>query len=143
MKQNVAIVFFAALALATAAPADNAINRAKLSGAWQSETTAGATWILDQKPGTVHITCSEGDRTVAEFECNTMGHECEMKESGKSAKVSMWFSGSKLVVLETRGREVVKRRFSVAEQGDTLNLEVIRVMPEGKTETLRFRRVQR
>jgi hypothetical protein len=144
MKPNLAGILFAALALGAAAQGDDAVNRAKLSGAWQSGTgTGAATWILDQKADAAHITYLEGDRKLADFECNTMGHECAVKEAGKSAKVSIWFSGAKLVELETRGREVVKRRFAVAEQGDTLEVEVIPIMPEGKAETLYFRRVRR
>ena len=55
----------------------------------------------------------------------------------------MWFSGPKLVELVTKGRQVIKRRFAVAEAGDTLELEVIPIQPDGKTETIRLRRVQR
>jgi hypothetical protein len=55
----------------------------------------------------------------------------------------MWFNGPKLVELETKGKEVVKRRFAVAGEGDTLEIEVIPIEPAGKTETLRFRRLQK
>ena len=144
MKQNVAVVLFVAIALGTVAQADDAITRAKLSGAWQlGSDKGGSTWILDEKGDAIHITYLEGDQKLAEFECNTMGRDCDVKESGKSAKVSMWFSGSKLVELVTKGRQVVKRQFAVAEPGDTLELEVIPIQPDGKTETIRFRRVQR
>jgi hypothetical protein len=55
----------------------------------------------------------------------------------------MWFNGDKLVELETKGREVVKRSFAVPQQGDTLEVEVIPIVPEGRTETLHFARAQR
>lgn len=82
------------------------------------------------------------ERKVAEFECGTEGSECAIKDTGRHAKVSMWFNGSKLVVLETRGDRIVKRRFGVSGKEDTLEPEIIPIMPAGKTETLRFRRVR-
>jgi len=144
MKRHVTVALFLVLALSASARADDAINRAKLSGAWQlGDEKGGPKWIFDQKLDDVHITYLEGDRKVTEFECNTLGRECQTKVFGKSAKVSMWFSGSKLVELETKGQEVVKRRFAVADPGDVLELEVIPILPGGKSETLHLRRVQR
>ncbi len=90
----------------------------------------------------LRITYSRGGRKVAEFECGTEGGECAIRDSGRHAKVSMWFNGSKLVVLETRGGQIVKRRFGVSRKGGTLGLEIIPIMPAGKTETSSFRRVR-
>jgi hypothetical protein len=56
--------------------------------------------------------------------------------------VSVWFSGPKLVELETKGSEVIKRRFQVAGQGDTMQLEVISIVPDGRTETKMLKRVE-
>ncbi len=47
----------------------------------------------------------------------------------------MWFLGPKLVQLETR-------RFSVTDQGDVMQVELIPISPGGKPETVKFRRVQ-
>ena len=71
-----------------------------------------------------------------------MGRECEIKDSGRQAKVSMWFSGPKLVELETKGSEVVKRRFALSGQGDTMELEVIPIVPVGRSETKLLKRIQ-
>jgi hypothetical protein len=46
----------------------------------------------------------------------------------------MWFNGPKLVELETRGAQVVKRRFSITGDGDTMDLETIPIVPTGKSE---------
>jgi hypothetical protein len=54
----------------------------------------------------------------------------------------MWHLGPKLVQLETKGNEVIKRRFLVSDQGDTMQVECISIAPDEKTETLTFRRVQ-
>ena len=90
----------------------------------------------------VRVTYMLGDRKVMDFECSTQGKECEIKDSGKSAKVSLWYNGPTLVELETKGNEVVKRRFAAAPQ-DSLSVEVIPVQPDGKTETVHFRRSQK
>lgn len=55
--------------------------------------------------------------------------------------MSLWFNGPKLVELETRGTEIVKRRFSIAGDGDTMDLETIPIFPSGKIETAHFKRV--
>jgi hypothetical protein len=133
--------------VATGAPADDDSARTKLVGTWQPQESSNkdsGIWTLQSKGVDVlRVTSSLGDQKMADFECSTKGRECDMKDSGKSAKVSMWFSGSKLVELETRGQEVVKRLFSVAPLGDILEIEIIPIQPDGKTETLRFRRIQR
>jgi len=128
--------------LSTIAVAEDSAERAKLTGAWQSQEGAvKAVWILESQGDAIHITNSQGDKKIAEYAC-TLGKECEVKEGGRKVKVTLYFNGSKLVMLETKGEEVVKRRFGAAEQGDTLELEVIPVVPDGKTETLHFQRVQ-
>ena len=52
----------------------------------------------------------------------------------------MWFNGPKLVEMETRGSEIIKRRFQ-AEEGDMVEVEVIPIVPSGKTEVVRLHRV--
>jgi hypothetical protein len=53
----------------------------------------------------------------------------------------MWFNGPKLVELETSGTQVVKRRFSITGNGDTMDLEAIPIAPVGKVETSHFKGV--
>jgi len=126
--------------------ADDSAGRARISGEWQRQNVAGKdsgeSWILEGKEDAIHLTQIQNGQKVSEVDCNTMGRACEMKDSGRHAKVSFWFNGPKLVELETRGSEVVKRRFSVGEQGDTMEVEEIPVAPGGKPEVLQFKRVQ-
>ena len=140
---RVSIVALSALLLAGAAFADDDSGRAKLMGKWQQTDGAGgkSTWALDGSGASIHVTESDGAQTVAEFECNTLGKECAVKKEGRRAKVSMWFNGPKLVEMETKGTLVVKRRFSIAADGDTMDLETIRIAPAGPTETTHFKRV--
>jgi hypothetical protein len=123
----VALAFSSTLALA----GDDA-DRTKLMGTWQSPNDGGS-WVLADKGDVVHITRLEKNQKVSDFECNTRGQECDIKDLGKSVKISMWFNGPKLVLMETRGSDVLKRRFQAT--GDQLELEVIPIVPAGKPET--------
>ena len=140
-----AALLLAAATLAASAYGDDGQDRAKLTGTWQLEPGSAeegaSTWTFQEKADTIHITLAQGDAKVADFECNTAGRDCTVAESGKKMKVSLWFAGPKLVELETRGSDVVKRRFGVSAQGDTLEMEVIPVVPQGKTEEITLRRV--
>src|SRR5262249_31835626 len=76
-------------------------DRAKLIGSWRMQDEAGkdtdTVWVLEAKGDAMHISRSEGAHKIAEFECATTGHDCNIKESGKSAKVSLWYNGPALV----------------------------------------------
>ena len=116
--------------------ADDPADRDKLPGAWESPD--GARWVLDAKPDTVHVTQFDHDRKVSEFECNTRGRECKVNDGGKAAKVTMYFNGPRLIVMETRGSDVVKLRFQAA--GDQLKVETMPLVPQGKTEISKLSR---
>jgi hypothetical protein len=45
-----------------------------------------------------------------------------------------------LVEMETAGSQVVKRRFTVTGDGDTMELETIPLVPSGSSETTHFKR---
>jgi len=128
------------------AAADDVDSRAKISGEWQLQSgsgkASGESWILDGKDDAIRVTQFQSGRKLAEFDCNTLGRDCEAKDSNRRVKVSFWFNGPKLVQLETRGTDVVKRRFSVVEQGDEMEVEVIPIFPAGKPVVTRFKRVQ-
>jgi hypothetical protein len=138
------IVTLSVLVLASSAFADDDSSRAKLMGRWQQSDGNGetkSTWDLEGLGTSIHVTNSKGTQTVAEFECNTVGKECAVEDAGRRSKVSMWFNGPKLVELETRGAEIVKRRFSITGDGDTMDLETIPIAPSGKVETAHFKRI--
>jgi hypothetical protein len=133
------------LLLNSVAFADDAADRAKLTGQWRLQTEnpsdPNSIWTIDQKADSIRIVAMKGDQKLSEIECNTSGRECETKDSGRQVKVSLYFNGPKLIELETRGSEVIKRRFGVAGSGDVMELEIIPIVPSGKTETLRFKHV--
>ena len=138
------MVTLSVLLLASSAFADDDSSRAKLMGRWQQSDGNGetkSTWDLEGLGTSIHVTNSKGTQTVAEFECNTVGKECAVEDAGRRSKVSLWFNGPKLVELETRGTEIVKRRFSITGNGETMDLETIPIAPSGKVETAHFKRV--
>jgi hypothetical protein len=142
---NVRAVGLAVLMFGVAALADDT-ERAKLMGAWESEsgTDHGSSviWLLEAKGGVLHIANLQGSQKLAEFECDTNGKECATKVSGRAAKISLWFNGPKLVELETKGSEVVKRRFAISGAGEEMDVEIIPIVSESKAETVHFKRAK-
>jgi hypothetical protein len=136
-------LFVTATFLAITALAQDSSDRSKLIGQWQSEAGANSpeSWKIETEGDTMHITQFRSGTKTAEIACNTMGRECEGTDEGHRAKVSMYYNGPKLVQLETKGDEVVKRRFSIAGDGG-LEIELIPISPQGKTETAKFKRVE-
>lgn len=128
------------LVLASVALADDAEQRAKLSGSWQETSDANEAWVLQPSANGMHITSSSSGKTVVELDCK-MAQDCDIKDSGHRAKVMMYFNGAKLVATETMGSRIVKRRFTVTGDGNTMELEVIPIEPDGKAETIVFKRV--
>jgi hypothetical protein len=137
---NLRIVGLAGLMFSVAAFAGDG-DRAKLMGGWESQTGTDH-WMFEAKGDAVHVTYLQGDKKLADFECDTDGKDCATKVGGHSAKVSLWFNGSKLVELETRGSEVVKRRFAVAGAGEEMDLEIIPIASDSRAETLHFKRAR-
>ncbi len=133
----------AALVLVSAALADDDALRSKLTGSWQAQGDAKdvSKWTFERKPDAIHVATSDGSKTLSEFDCKMGGQECDIKDSGHKAKVTVWFLGPKLVETETIGSRVVKRRFAVTGDGDTMEMEIIPIEPQGKTETATFKRV--
>jgi hypothetical protein len=125
------------------ATAQDTADRAKLNGAWQPEGAGAAQgiWTIEETASGMRLTNSQGEKKVAEFVCD-FAKDCEAKDAGKKVKIYLYFNGPKLVVMETRGDQVMKRRFGFGETADVMELELIPVTPAGKTETVHFTRVQ-
>jgi len=124
-------------------------DRGKLIGSWELEgaplDSLSSHWTFSEQGESFRVIQEEGTSKVANVECHTDGASCDVKISGKKAMVSLWFNGPKLVELETKGSEVVKRRFEILSQGagDLMEMELIPIVPSEKTEILRYKRVQR
>ncbi len=131
---------------AAAALADDQGDRQKLIGSWElkspDEGTPALSWTFTATGHSMRIKQLDGGSTVADFECETEGTPCEIKTGGKRAMVSLWFNGPSLVEMETKGSDVVKRSFKILPASDTMEMEVIPIVPGGKTETFGFKRAQ-
>lgn len=142
---NIRVIGLAALVFGVGAFASNA-DRAKLMGAWESQSGADnnskVTWLLEAKGDAMHITYLQGSQKLTEFECDTSGQECSTKDSGRPAKILLWFNGPKLVELETKGSEVVKRRFTIAGTGEEMDVELVPIASKSKAETVHFKRTK-
>jgi hypothetical protein len=134
------------LIFAAAALADDEADREKILGTWQLEHGSdkdGSVWIIEAKDNGVHVVHSQQNQKLVDFECNTLGRDCDLTDAGHHhMKVSFWYNGPKLVQYETRGSDVVKYRLTATGQGDTMEVEVIPVVPSGNTEVRQFKRVQ-
>jgi len=140
-SMKVLVITASTLLLAGSALAADDALRAKLTGKWHQSDGNGETWTLKDSGGSIHLANSGSKETIVEFDCNTVGKECAIKHVGRKSKVSLWFNGAKLVELETTGNQVVKRRFAVTGDGDTMDLETIPITPSGQGETTHFKRV--
>jgi hypothetical protein len=134
------------LLLGFSAIADDRADREKLVGSWQLQDHPGESpatgWTFASSGANLQVTQLDGDKILAKFQCATDGSPREIKTGGKKAMMSMWYNGAKLVQMESKGSDVVKRRFGVLPQTDVMEMEVIPIVPGGKTETFRFQRVQ-
>ncbi len=136
-------IALSALFLAGSTLAADDTARAKLEGKWQQSEGNGvakATWTLENMGDSIHVVNSNRTETIEEFDCNTLGKECAVKNAGHKSTVSLWFNGAALVELETTGNQVVKRRFIVTGNGDTMDLETIPIAPSGQPDTVHFTR---
>jgi len=137
-----AAALFALLPLAAVAQADNQTDRAKLVGSWVLVSGGGpaAAWTFTTNADGLHVTEREGTETVADFECNLGGRDCDVKVSGHKATISMYYNGPVLVELEAKGDKVVKRRFSILPSGTSMKLEVLPVSGRGSNQEFEFER---
>ena len=57
--------------------------------------------------------------------------ECQVAESGKDAKISMWFNGSSLVQMETKGSGLNEAQATLWKMGKG-RIEITPIEPPGK-----------
>jgi hypothetical protein len=120
---------------------DKATARAALVGSWvQNGGSAG--WVIDSRADGLHIKQIEGSGPIADFECNTYGQNCEVKIAGHKVTESFYYNGATLIQLETKGDQIVERRFSVLPSGNAMKVEVTPMSGKMQKEELEFERKQ-
>jgi hypothetical protein len=134
------------LSVGASALADDQSDREKLIGSWELQSPAenmpATSWTFFATGHSMRVKQLGDASEVADFDCATDGKPCEIKAGGKQATVSLWFNGSSLVEMETKGSDVVKRRFKIRPASYIMDMEVIPIVPGGKTQTFGFKRVQ-
>lgn len=131
-----AIAFaFAPISFAQAAASDP-----DLSGTWLDNSNSAAKITFSEKGDKIQVREMDGDRVVADYTCNLSGEQCQFKENGHPVKVTMYYNGSKLVEILERGKDVEKRRFSLNQDGKTMQVETIPMSSEGKTTTRTYQK---
>jgi hypothetical protein len=134
MKRAAIALALALLWAVAAAAGDDSAK--KLAGNWEAKDNPAHTWTFEQTDKGMHVIETGNGKTVADYVCNTSGRDCDIKREGRDAKVSLWYNGPTLVEMMTEGSHVVKRRYAPASEGTALEVEVIPIVPEGRTEKL-------
>lgn len=130
-------------------------DKPNFTGTWvfqpsKSEVQQRTGWLritINQDESQIHYAEQTADDVAGvrtEFTCGTLGKECPMLDHGHQARVGVYYNGERLVVYKTEGRKgdvVTKRRLLLAPGGDSMELEVIHIVPDGKTEKLVLRRL--
>jgi hypothetical protein len=119
--------------------ADTQTDRDSLVGTW-NENGGSHGWVIESSAKGLHMTQLEASAPIADFTCATDGHDCDIKISGKKGKVSLYYNGSALIQLETKGDLITKRKFTI--NGDGLKVEVTPMTDKVVTEERQFGRGQ-
>lgn len=132
--------------LCTAAPNPN------FSGTWQldaskSEGEQGRmiTLTIQDAAGKINfkrvVRQKDGKEETSQFTCDIGGNQCDFNEAGHTAKVSLWYNGSALVILKTDGPKedsVTQWKLELSGDGKTMNVEFTHIEPNDKAENLVF-----
>ena len=139
MRRKACALYFGTALLAAIVPlrAWTPDENSSYSGKWQAGDKSSEL-IVQQTGDSIHVTEQRGGKMVCDYTCNSKGTNCNFKEEGKKATVSLYFNGPKLVEIRTRGDEVMKRRFGLKDDGKTLEVEVMPIAPAGKTATILY-----
>jgi hypothetical protein len=112
-------------------------GKTDFSGSWElkkdGQPGAVSKLLINQREDEVHIRDSDVQRDMqTNLKCGTKGVECKARVDGRDARVTLWYNGPSLVEMETIGDDVRKKRLTLSEDGKTLTLEVVSIVPAGK-----------
>jgi hypothetical protein len=143
-----------ALALWAAPWLVGASNQPNFSGTWKldparSPGVNGATITLNIKDEAGKISYerlmkqTDGKQMEVRFTCSPGGSQCDFDENGHKAKVSLWYDGSALMILKTKGPKqdaTTERKLELSPDGNTLKVQFtnLDLDKDSKPETLVF-----
>ncbi len=118
------------------------VERERLLGTWDpQDTSMHESWSLESDGSKLHITRTEAGKVTLDLECAPNGSECQARDEGKKAKVTMYFNGTTLVQFETRDNDVTRRRFEPS--GDKMKVDEEPLTGSGKAHSIELvRRVR-
>ena len=114
-------------------------DRPDLNGVWRLDPAHSTFSDLKLKAQTLSIhqedeaikiadaaTEDNGKERKFEYECNTNGKECALKVNGQPFKVSAYYNGAVLVLIEQRkgNDSTTRKRMKTSEDGKTLTIEI-------------------
>jgi hypothetical protein len=134
------IFFFVCAAFVGGAGRALADNPPDISGTWSANAGDKAlpdTLVIALQPDSIQLTEKDsGAGRSTDIQCSTRGQECEIKGEAH-AKTLFYFNGPTLVQTVYKGKnanEVLKRRYTLQDDGKHLNVEFIPVVPNGPVE---------
>lgn len=130
-------------------------DKPNFSGTWRldkaksglSPDIASMTWTIQQDDSAIQVAedgTMDGKPFKAEFKCSLLGKECAMNDRDHKAKASVYFNGQVLVVMKTEGRkdsEATKERLKLLPDGNTMEVDVMYIVPQKDSEKLVFTKV--
>ncbi|MDQ2777744.1 MAG: hypothetical protein M3Y57_22955 [Acidobacteriota bacterium] len=120
------------------------------NGTWQLDDAkspdangASITLTIQNASGKINFQRSvrekDGKEITDQFSCSADGTECVFDENGHKAKVSLWYSGTSLMILKTDGSKedtTTQWKLELAPGGNTLNIHCEHMEPADKSQEL-------
>jgi hypothetical protein len=114
------------------------------TGTWHLDTTKSqihsklqaTAWAIQQSEDSISIDQQIKGKSEV-LKCGTNGSNCKGKPDGESAEVTFYYNGAMLVETDFLGHDkdrVVKKRLKLAQDGKSMEIEVLHVNPQGPTE---------
>jgi hypothetical protein len=115
-----------------------AAEKPNFSGTWRMEpgnSESAPLLKIEQNDSELKIS-SAAEKEKTELTCNTVGKECEGTMHGEHVRVSYWYNGPMLVQMVFEGKDndrVTETRRRLSEDGQKMTVEVIPIVPAGKS----------
>lgn len=129
-------------------------TRPDLTGTWKYDASRSSvkhskvseqTWKIEcgkDKIQFAETVQAEGKETSRTWDCSTMGKECQVDDGGTQAKISMFYNGPALMEFRTRGEDVLRRSYTVKDDGKSLEVEITYITPQKESEKLVLAKVK-
>ena len=120
-----------------------AADKPNFSGAWHLD---GESQLPDGILTAINIVQNESNLRMSDasaetnnknvINCTTTGKQCDAMLEGRPVRVSYWYNGPVLVEMLYLGKDnerVVKTRRSLSDDGHRMTVEMIQIVPPGKS----------